>query len=178
MPSTRRKLLAQRYFGLVWTIASQVKSRVPASIELDDLVGDGALGLLYAAAKFQPRKNVPFRSFAARCIRSAIIDGLRRASGRGNAPGPSRTPRARACLCELVAVDSQLERVDQSDLLDSILRALPFRTERTLRLYFLQERRMKQVARILGVSEARVSQLVAQGVRAAARTEPARRAAA
>ena len=63
---------------LVRRIASQIGSRLPASIELDDLVQEGMLGLLDAAQRWQPQvSGAPFGVYARLRIRGAIYDWLR-----------------------------------------------------------------------------------------------------
>jgi RNA polymerase sigma factor FliA len=46
----------------------------------EDLVGEGYLGLVQAAQKFQPKRGVQFSTFAVPRIRGAMIDLLRRES--------------------------------------------------------------------------------------------------
>jgi RNA polymerase sigma factor for flagellar operon FliA len=64
---------------LVKQVALKIRKRLPAHVEVDDLVSDGVLGLVDAAAKFNPRKRVKFASYAQHRIRGSILDGLRRA---------------------------------------------------------------------------------------------------
>jgi RNA polymerase sigma factor for flagellar operon FliA len=69
--------LVTDYLPLVKKIAKNVKQWAPAHADLDDLVGAGAVGLLDAAAKFDPRKRIPFHAYAKHRIRGAIQDSLR-----------------------------------------------------------------------------------------------------
>jgi RNA polymerase sigma factor (sigma-70 family) len=50
---------------------------LPQQVELDDLVSAGVVGLIDAYNKFDPSKEVLFRSYAAVRIRGAILDSLR-----------------------------------------------------------------------------------------------------
>jgi RNA polymerase sigma factor for flagellar operon FliA len=76
-------LLAQRdrmvleHLALVKIIALKVRCRLPEFVDLDDLVHSGMLGLLDAASKFDPKKNVNFSAYAKHRIRGAILDSLR-----------------------------------------------------------------------------------------------------
>jgi RNA polymerase sigma factor FliA len=54
-----------------------MRRSLPAYVELDDLVGEGMLGLLDAAKKFDAAKKVKIESYARHRIRGAILDGLR-----------------------------------------------------------------------------------------------------
>jgi RNA polymerase sigma factor for flagellar operon FliA len=62
---------------LVKRIAFKLRQRLPAHVELDDLVGAGVLGLLDAVRKFDPRKDVQIESYARHRIRGAILESLR-----------------------------------------------------------------------------------------------------
>jgi RNA polymerase sigma factor for flagellar operon FliA len=70
--------LAERYLGLVVPIARNIHKRLPSSVDFDDLVGAGNLGLVEAARRFDSAKGTSFRTFARHRIRGAITDSLRR----------------------------------------------------------------------------------------------------
>lgn len=58
-------------------IARRIHKRLPASVPLEDLVHSGVLGLLEASRKYDPAKNVKFKTFAKFRIQGAILDSLR-----------------------------------------------------------------------------------------------------
>ena len=68
----------KQHKDLVRCIARRFLSKLPASIELDDLVQEGYLGLMQATDAFDPSHNQTFRSFATIRIRGAMMDYLRR----------------------------------------------------------------------------------------------------
>src|SRR3989475_8779527 len=70
--------LAERYLSLVIPIARNFQKRLPSSVDFDDLVGAGNLGLVEAARRFDPAKGASFGAFAKHRIRGAITDSLRR----------------------------------------------------------------------------------------------------
>lgn len=70
--------LAGECFHLVTEVARGFRNRLPTNVDLDDLVGDGSIGLIEAAQRFNPRKGTSFKTFAKYRIRGAIADGLRR----------------------------------------------------------------------------------------------------
>src|SRR3979490_2426064 len=51
--------------------------RLPATIEMHDLINAGVIGLLDAIDKFEPERNVKFKTYAEVRIRGAILDSLR-----------------------------------------------------------------------------------------------------
>jgi RNA polymerase sigma factor for flagellar operon FliA len=62
---------------IVKIIASKLYARLPAGIELDDLVHTGILGLIDAVRKYDPTKGTRFSTYASLRIRGAILDELR-----------------------------------------------------------------------------------------------------
>ena len=75
-PDLRDKIIRQ-YMPLVKYVAGKVSVGMPASVEFDDLVGFGQFGLLDAIEKYDPDKNVKFKTYAVTRIRGAIFDELR-----------------------------------------------------------------------------------------------------
>lgn len=74
---TRRERLIMEYAPLVKYIANRVAMRLPPHIEVADLVNAGILGLIDAVEKFDPSKEVKFKTYAEIRIRGAILDELR-----------------------------------------------------------------------------------------------------
>jgi RNA polymerase sigma factor for flagellar operon FliA len=58
-------------------IARSIQRRLPASVQLDDLIQAGSIGLIDAARRFSPCRNLPFRQYARIRITGAIFDSLR-----------------------------------------------------------------------------------------------------
>ncbi|MDR1929351.1 MAG: RNA polymerase sigma factor WhiG [Treponema sp.] len=72
-----REAFIKQYAPLVKYVAGKVAVGMPHSVEFDDLVGFGVFGLLDAIDKFDPDKNVKFKTYAVTRIRGAIFDELR-----------------------------------------------------------------------------------------------------
>jgi RNA polymerase sigma factor (sigma-70 family) len=85
----------ESHVGLVHAIARHTARRVPAqTVDVDELVGDGMVGLVEAADRFDDTVGVPFATYASRRIAGAMIDGLRRrafVSRHGRARGVQTT---------------------------------------------------------------------------------------
>jgi RNA polymerase sigma factor for flagellar operon FliA len=64
---------------LVRRIALKIHRRLPAHVDVDDLIGNGTLGLVEAINKFDPSRGVNLETYARHRVRGAILDGLRRA---------------------------------------------------------------------------------------------------
>jgi RNA polymerase sigma factor for flagellar operon FliA len=69
--------LVQRFAPLVKRIACHLLARLPASVQLDDLLQNGMLGLLDAMGRFEAGLGSRFEAYAAQRIRGAMLDGLR-----------------------------------------------------------------------------------------------------
>ena len=74
--SLRNRLVLQ-YAPLVKYVAGRLRTRMPDSVDPDDLVSDGVLGLMDAIERFEPARGLSFQTFAVPRIRGAIIDGMR-----------------------------------------------------------------------------------------------------
>lgn len=66
--------------GLVRSLAWKVHQKVPPSVDLEDLVAFGQVGLVEAARAFDPARGGRFTTYAYYRIRGAILDGLSRLS--------------------------------------------------------------------------------------------------
>lgn len=72
-----REELVIDYMRVVKYIAGRMAIHVPSSVELDDLISWGLLGLLDAVDRFDPEQNIKFSTYASIRIRGAIIDQIR-----------------------------------------------------------------------------------------------------
>ncbi|NNM82089.1 MAG: RNA polymerase sigma factor FliA [Burkholderiales bacterium] len=66
-----------RYAPLVKRIAHHMMARLPANVQVDDLIQTGMLGLLDAIQRFDAAQGAQFETYASQRIRGAILDGLR-----------------------------------------------------------------------------------------------------
>jgi len=65
------------HLPIVRFLARRIHERLPNQVDIEDLVSSGVLGLIDALQKFDPEKQVQFRSYAQFRIRGAILDSLR-----------------------------------------------------------------------------------------------------
>ena len=70
--------LVLQHINLVRRIAKQMVRRMPSSVEAEDLIQTGMVGLLEAATRYECRRDASFATYAKRRIRGAMIDSLRR----------------------------------------------------------------------------------------------------
>src|SRR3954471_21297484 len=74
---TERERVLLEQLPQVKFIARRIHDRLPQHVELDDLMSAGVIGLMDAMKKYDPAKNVQFKSYAQFRIRGAILDSLR-----------------------------------------------------------------------------------------------------
>jgi RNA polymerase sigma factor for flagellar operon FliA len=212
--------LIEEHLPLVGHVVFQVAAHFPRHVDRDELARAGALGLVEAAQRFDPRRGVPFNRFAAQRIRGAILDAVRSADWAPRsvrtlarqldqteqrlATALGRIPSLHETAAALSMSVDELERLrskifrsvvlvfeqlvgDASDddlalvdvladpavvepsqqLEDRELRAylrdavalLPERHRLVVTGYFLHESTSEDIARFLGVTESRVSQM-------------------
>lgn len=72
-----RNQLILAYSPIVKYTAGRIASRMPAHVELADLISYGLGGLIKAVERFEPARGVKFESYAGTRIRGAIFDELR-----------------------------------------------------------------------------------------------------
>jgi RNA polymerase sigma factor for flagellar operon FliA len=107
---------------LVRRIAHHMMAALPPSVELDDLIQSGMMGLLDAARRYQTTQGAQFETYAVQRIRGAMLDGLRQCDW---------VPRAvRRSLRRVEAMISRLEQKNgrapsETELADALGMSLP-----------------------------------------------------
>ncbi len=74
---TDSNALLKQYSPLVRRLAHQMIAKLPANVELDDLIQVGMIGLNDALSRFDANQGVMFETFATQRIRGAMLDELR-----------------------------------------------------------------------------------------------------
>lgn len=77
LDAATRSDLILTYTPLIKYIAVRLASRLPSHVALDDLISCGTIGLIDAIEKFDPAKNVQFKTYAEFRIKGAMLDELR-----------------------------------------------------------------------------------------------------
>jgi RNA polymerase sigma factor for flagellar operon FliA len=73
-----RNDLVMQELPQVYYLASRIRERMPKSVELEDLVQAGVIGLMEACRSYDSTKDAQFSTFAKFRIRGAILDSLRK----------------------------------------------------------------------------------------------------
>ena len=72
-----RDALIRQYQPLVRRLAHHMMAKLPASVQVDDLIQVGLMGLTEALSRYEVAQGVQFETFATQRIRGAMIDELR-----------------------------------------------------------------------------------------------------
>ena len=106
-----RECLILEHLPQVRLIARRIHERLPESVNLDDLISTGTLGLIAAIDRFDPGHNVKLKTYAEYKIRGAILDSLR---GLDWAPRQQRK-RSKQIEAAICAAEQRLHRTPSED---------------------------------------------------------------
>jgi RNA polymerase sigma factor for flagellar operon FliA len=103
-PTTaERQALIEAHLPQVRYLAERMLAKLPPSVDRDDLIGAGVLGLLDAVEKYDELRGVQFKTYAETRIRGAMLDSLR------DLDWSSRSLRVRAREIEVAARNIEQE---------------------------------------------------------------------
>ncbi len=217
-----RDALIRRYQPLVKFVFARMALKLPPTIDRDDALAEGTIGLIEAVDRFDPHGGVKFQTYAFHRIRGAIIDMFRRLdtlprSARkiersrraateqltqdlGRDPTMAEVAQAlgmstseyRPHVATVARVEVSLdptnataettdrwsnlpdpnaeditrgiEQEEEAVALARAVRQLPERDQVILSLRFQDELTLREVADVLELSEARISQLQAKAI--------------
>ncbi len=160
-----RCALIERYWPMAGRLARRLHPAGITAIGPEDLESAGVVGLIDAVDRFEPGRGVPFEAYAALRVKGAVLDELRAPTGGRRAEMPA-----------LISLDELLDEGDHTlpafdntgavraaeDLasrVESAIRYLPERQREVLGRYYGQSLTLRQVGSLMGISEARASQL-------------------
>ncbi|WP_447977057.1 FliA/WhiG family RNA polymerase sigma factor [Candidatus Nitrospira bockiana] len=214
-----RERLIREFAPVIKAIAHRLAFRLPAHLDVDDLVSVGIMGLMDAMTKYDPTREAKFKTYAEFRIRGAMLDEIRSMdwvprsvhervsllerthaallNRLGRPPSEEELAEAlklsagelaelmsRAQGAVMVSLDdlgvqetdgrkivTMLADHDHPDplalvvtenrraLLTAAIEQLPRKERLVLTLYYCEELTMKEIGRILNVTESRVCQL-------------------
>ena len=72
-----RQSTLQHFAPLVNRLARQLAAKLPSSVEVDDIIQAGMIGLMDAASRYKADQGTQFETFATQRVRGAMLDELR-----------------------------------------------------------------------------------------------------
>lgn len=225
--NSSRDQLVSEYAPLIKYIAQKIAARLPANIELDDLISSGVIGLMDAMEKYDSSRDNKFKTYAEFRIRGAILDELRaqdwvprsvreKAKVLEKCYARIEQRNGRQASDEEVCAELQITQSEYHDLLNQVrsvsllsyddiahfskadkralhgagdgggvrsatpfseinvafikrtvseaIHDLPEKQRLVLSLYYYEDLNLKEIGRVLDVTESRVSQLHTQAI--------------
>ena len=147
--------------AMVRSIAWQLSQRLPRSVEVDELIGEGQLGLLRAARDYDPAKGAQFSTYAYWRIRGAMLDWCRQQDWAGDARAidgeePEADPatvRSSADVADAGVADPA-QAVSENELravVRDLVGSLTGRSRQILQATLLDGQTLEQAGRAAGV---------------------------
>jgi RNA polymerase sigma factor for flagellar operon FliA len=220
-----KEQIVVKYASLVKYLAQKIAIRLPANIELDDLISSGVIGLMDAVDKYDHTRDNKFKTYAEFRIRGAMLDELRSQdwvprSIREKAKQLERVfarieqakgrPATDAEVCEELRISpeeygellnevrsvsllnyddlnsltktdkksmlgliengklnnpfAEVSRTNLKGMVEKAIADLPEKQRLVLALYYYEDMNLKEIGRVLEVTESRVSQLHTQAI--------------
>ena len=164
------------YLPLVRRVVRQLARRLPSNVQRDDLLAAGVFGLVDSLRRNGGGGGAAFEWYARTRIRGAIFDELRaqdwlsrraRAAGGVAACFVSFDDVANDDESGLACTDDPAEAFESSSLRRALARALeqlPERERNVVARYYFEGAKLKDISAELGVSEPRISQILARAI--------------
>ena len=156
----------KKYETLVARIVASFLKKIPANVQRDDLMSVGMIAVWQSLAKGQTHENV--EAYISIRVRGAILDELRAQDWLPRRVRESSEDVYHICDAKevetLVSIDARpqeeaLDLAREHQILLNVLERLPSRERRILEAHYLQGIKFEDIAKELGVSAPRVSQL-------------------
>lgn len=158
------KLVTQN-LRLVRYVLHRLVGHLPASVDREDLVEAGFIGLIDAARRFDPERGVKFDTYAVPRVRGAMLDELRahnriQVSLQGEPAGAGGDERGgRESASYEPDPRERVEFEEQKHLLAAAIGNLPAHEQAVIRLYYFERRLLREIGAKLGLCNSRVWQL-------------------
>lgn len=158
------------YLPLVRKVARGIKTHAPKA-NVDDLIGEGCLGLVQALPRFNPSRGAVLSTYLGNRVRGAMLDHLRE---RDPLTRCDRGKVKQGLHADVIDVDEReaqfvpapsenpartLESQERQARVRRLLQHLPRRERLVVLEYYWHDRSHKDIGGDLGVGESRISQL-------------------
>lgn len=152
LPRAKQDALIEKYLPLARSIATAAFRRLP-NHRFEDILGAAHLGLVDAARRFLPGKNVPFECYARTRIGGSIIDAHRALHKTAYVNEFPPDPVDDGAWFQEPVANDMLRRG-----MSVLLKTLPHFELRIIQLRYGHDMTLREIAAELGVSECHVSQ--------------------
>jgi RNA polymerase sigma factor for flagellar operon FliA len=153
---SERHELILNFMPLANKLAWEKKRELPRSVDIDELKSAAYMGLVKAANRFDPKCNVPFPAYARWRIRGEILDYLRELRWDKSA----KVQNADQEVLEILYSTHDVSYTEE--FFGKVTKSLSAIGQKVVILYYVQERTLKEIGTLLGLSESRISQILSQ----------------
>jgi len=154
MKTCERHELILDYMPLANKLAWEKKRELPPSVDIDELKSAAYMGLVKAANRFSPKYQVAFPTYARFRIRGEILDYLRELRWDIRA----KVQNVDQEVLEILYFDHKISHT--GEFFQKVTKSLSAIGKKVLLMYYVQERSLKEIGRVLGLSESRISQIL------------------
>ena len=196
--------LALQYLPAVKSMAYKLKTRLPASVEIDDLISIATEELIKVARRYDSKLNDSFWGYVKQRVYGSMLDYLRNIDivSRGDRKiikdiekeiinyynkyqeepdneylakkldlplKKIKKARLASEIYNVMPIEEQLnvfedieKKVEEEELIDIIkkeLKNMPKREQLVIQLYYFEELSLKEISKILDITESRISQI-------------------
>lgn len=148
MTIKERNELVINYVPLANKIANQKNKSTPKCVSLDELKSAAYFGLLDAANKFDSELNCSFATYARFRIIGEIKDYLR------------KNIKFKFCQIKEDFLYEDVDYYNNLDLFSIVYSFLDCTGQKIIKMYYIENKSMKQIGHKLSLSESRVSQMM------------------
>ena len=114
---SERETLITENVDLVQYVVSRVAANLPHTVDREDLIGAGLVGLIKAADRFDPQRGIKFRTYASTVVRGEVMESLRE---KDWAPRSVRR-KARQLAAAVAELEARLHRAPtDAEIADSL----------------------------------------------------------
>ena len=158
-----REAMIMQHLTTVRAIAAKLSQRLPRCVPVEDLVSAGTLGLIAATDRFDPSRGLAFATYARHRVLGAMLDFLRdedplSRTARKTEPAAIPVTISLDQLTFEPAVHRQPRVEDRIDIANA-RKCLSARENIVVTMIYDHDRPAREIARLLGVNESRVSQI-------------------
>lgn len=155
MTEREREELVVNYMPLANKIAWAKRKTTPICITIDELKSAAYMGLVEAASRFDPARGVAFGVFARMRIAGEITDYLR------TFKWSSKMISLDFSQVLSDTLEYKIKEVDfPNEFFDKVTKHLSAIERRIIRMYYMEDKSLKEIGLQEGISESRVSQIL------------------
>lgn len=159
MTKNERDELIVNYLPLANKLAWQKNKTTPPCVTIDELKSAAYMGLVDAASRFDSNRGIAFGVYARLRITGEMGDYLRQLNWFNQCDMTSLDSPIGETMT-LVDVLEDKPTVRRNEFFDKATRPLNGLGRRIVKMYYEEERTLKEIGAVEGISESRVSQIL------------------